>query len=67
MKRRTNVTPYFRYGDIDGELLPITRCICGAEWKPWSGMVLDWNDPTECPECGRKFTWSTSITIYEVL
>ena len=65
---KTDVTNNFSYGDVDGEQLPIIKCICGEFWWPWEGLVLsiDYNDPEECPSCHRKFVFSNKIIIYEI-
>ena len=51
----------------DDELLPLTRCVCGALFQPWDftlGVYAD--SPTECPVCGRRFYFSVQIHVYEV-
>ncbi len=39
----------------DDECQPI-QCVCGYGKDPWSFNISIYeNDPTECPECGRKY------------
>ena len=58
----------FDFGSIDGELLPLTKCVCGAKWSPWSGpgISIYEDSPNACPECGRKFYFAACIKVYEV-
>ena len=66
----------FQPGDIDSEYLPLTKCVCGAEFKtkskefPQMGFARgisiypDWADP--CENCGRRLYFSAEIRVYEV-
>ena len=61
-----DVTAEVRTGEIDGEMLPVTRCLCGAEWHPWEGPILHTGaeNPYECPECHVKLYFTNQITVY---
>lgn len=51
----------------DDELLPLTRCVCGATFQAWTftlGVYDD--DPNECDYCGRKLYFRPEIHVYEV-
>lgn len=52
----------------DDEFLPVTKCVCGTKFPVWSFSVSIYDDnPKTCPICGRKFFFSNSIRIYEVI
>jgi hypothetical protein len=54
----------FSPGNIDGDLLPITKCICGQEFELWDFSI--WNfEHSECPSCNRKLHFEVSVRIYE--
>ena len=61
-----DVTAEVRTGEIDGESLPVTRCLCGMEWEAWEGPILSvyGDDPYECPECHVKLFFSNQIIVY---
>ena len=63
-----DVTPEVRFGNPDDESLPLTSCLCGAEWKLWDGPILSVyaDDPTECPQCHRRFYFSLWVRVFEV-
>ena len=64
-----DVTTEVRFGANDDEYLPLTRCRCGASWEAWGGPTLCIypDDPTPCPECGRRYYFANGIRVYEVL
>lgn len=52
----------------DDELLPMTRCACGAKFAPWNFSIgIEKDYPNECPVCGRRFYFSVQIHVYEVI
>ena len=61
-----DVTAEVQTGEIDGESLPVTRCLCGMEWHAWEGPILSvyGDDPYECPECHVKLFFSNAVTVY---
>lgn len=62
-----DVTDQMSFENPDDELLPVTKCVCGAIFEPWSMMVSIYKDtPTECPYCHRKFVFQNIIRIYEI-
>ena len=68
MTQHIDVTDKVKICDADGEVLPLTECICGAEWDYWAGpFIHPYKDIllTECPECHRKFWFK--IHVYEVV
>lgn len=60
-----DITAEVRYGAIDDECLPLTKCACGAEWAAWEGPILQLgpDDPYECPECHAKLYWEQDIRV----
>ena len=64
----TDVTDQMGFSLNDDEILPLTKCICGATWKVWSGPYISIyeDDPYSCPKCGRKFFWSSNIRVFQV-
>ncbi len=57
--------PEFSYANPDDEMLPITKCLCGATFKAWEMNVSVYrDDPTTMPCCGRRVYWSQQITLH---
>lgn len=55
------------HGSPDDEILPVTRCVCGAKYRPWEFVISIYDDaPTEMPCCGRKVYFRQEIEIVEV-
>ena len=51
----------------DDELLPLTKCACGINFRPWDLVIgIERDHPTECPHCKRKLYFNVSIRVYEV-
>lgn len=64
---KVDVTDQMYFDFNDDEYLPITQCVCGAEFKPWSFIISIYEDtPKPCPKCGRKLFWESHIRVYEV-
>lgn len=65
MKR--DITELVEFQNNDDEYLPLTKCACGAKFKPWEFALGIYEDmPKTCPECGRRMIFSISIRVYEV-
>jgi hypothetical protein len=66
-----DVTDKMMFGLNDGGGLPIYKCICEQEFKPWEFPIFitsdnpNYLDFSECPSCGRRFAFKTEITILE--
>lgn len=63
-----DVTDRVKCDNNDGELLPLTKCVCGKKFTPWDfvlGIYRD--DPNECDRCGRKLYFRNKITVYQVV
>ena len=57
----------FELSNIDGEFLPMTKCICGAEFGYWDFTISIYKDYAKaCPKCGRKFIFKNTIKVYEI-
>jgi len=68
MPSQVDVTSQVRFGDVDGESLPMEKCICGKVWDAWT-FVLDIyaDSPSVCENCGRKFFFHNDIKIFQVV
>jgi DNA-directed RNA polymerase subunit RPC12/RpoP len=64
---RLDVTNKVSFGDPDGESLPLYKCVCGTEFKPWD-VIIDYEDGNwpNCHKCGRRFIFRNRVTVYEV-
>ncbi len=63
-----DVTNKVSFGDVDAELLPLTKCVCNRTFDLWDVTLSIYNDDlTKCPSCGRKFYFINKITVYEVV
>lgn len=57
----------YRWENPDDESLPLTRCACGVEYKPWNLILSIYHDePRDMPCCGRKLYFSNRVEIHEV-
>ena len=65
--QKIDVTDQVDFGDSDGEDLPLTKCVCGAEFKWWDQAVGIYADhPWECPKCGVKLIFSNNIRVFKL-
>ena len=65
-----DVTADVKFGAVDDECLPLTRCLCGAAWNAWHGPVLSYTSretAEECPVCLRRFYFTNDIRVWEVV
>jgi predicted RNA-binding Zn-ribbon protein involved in translation (DUF1610 family) len=63
----TDVTDKIDSGEIDGECLPITKCVCGEKFDAWSQVLSIYpGDPWVCPNCGVKLIFRCDITVYQL-
>lgn len=61
-----DITNRVKFGENDGEFLPLTQCICGCKFDSWDCILNIYRDmPFEC-DCGRKLYFSNKITVYEI-
>jgi len=66
---KTDVTSQVDFSNdcIDGEQLPLTKCVCGRGFPLWDFTISIYPDTaSECPSCKRKLIFSTKITVYEI-
>ena len=67
MIKKTDVTNQVRFDGNDDKLLPITKCVCGAKFEPWTFMIGVYDDePYACPICGAKLCFSWCVTVYQI-
>lgn len=68
MRKFIDVTKDLDWNNPDDECLPVTKCVCGAEFSPWKFFISIYDDtPYACPKCGSKFFWRSSIKIFQVV
>ena len=62
-----DVTDQIQVGDVDGELMAVTRCVCGKEYTHWFFYLSIYPDaPNQCDACGRRFYFTQTIRVFEV-
>jgi len=62
-----DVTDKVNFGDVDGECIPITKCVCGESFVPWDFIISIYKDDTHtCPKCNRKLYFSMKIQVFEI-
>ena len=65
---KKDITSKVMFSNNDGELLPITECICGQKFNFWEFAISIYEDsPDVCCNCGRKLFFSNTITVYEII
>ena len=63
----TDVTSLVDFQNNDDELLPITKCVCGKTFSPWTFNISIYEqDPSTCDGCGRKLFFRLGIRVFEV-
>lgn len=63
-----DVTSLVEFTSVDDESLPLVRCVCGHKFENWSFILSVYKDsPTACPYCDRKFYFTNSVRIIEVI
>jgi len=62
-----NISNLIRIGDVDGESLPLIRCVCGIEFPEWTFILGIYRDNAhQCPHCGRQMYFRNNIKVYEI-
>lgn len=62
-----DVTDLVQRGSIDDEVMPISKCVCGAEFPDWKFYISIYRDtPYHCPSCNRGLYFSMQVRVYEV-
>jgi hypothetical protein len=62
-----DITDKVKFGDNDGECLPLEQCICGYKFNRWSFIISVYEDISSiCPNCGKSLFFRTSISVYEI-
>lgn len=68
MSKHIDVTELVDFDNPDDESLPMTKCVCGEKFPVWNWSISIYDDnPTHCPECGRKFFFRQAIRVYQVV
>ena len=63
-----DVTNLVDFSGNDGELLPITKCVCGEKFVAWNFSISIYRENAySCPKCNRKLYLSLAIRVYEVV
>ena len=56
-----------RWENPDDELLPLTRCLCGAAYEPWEMTISIYpKNATVMPCCGRRLYFRQRIEVLAV-
>ena len=67
MAHNVDVTAQVNFHNNDDEYLPLTKCVCGAKFQPWTFVIAIYDDdPSACSKCGREFFFKLDIRVYEV-
>ena len=62
-----DVTKVVKFEDNDGEVLPLTRCVCGTTWPAWEFQLGVYRDLARgCPRCGRRLYFAMKVLVFEV-
>ena len=65
---RQDVTKHVDFAEVDGEHIPLTKCVCGAVFRAWDQVVSIYPErPWECPKCGDKLFFTCEIRVYKLL
>lgn len=63
----TDVTELVDFGGIDGEDLPLTKCVCGERFDYWDLTLHVYRDTArEMHCCGRKLYFRSTVQVLEV-
>jgi len=62
-----DVTDKVVFGGIDGESLPLLKCVCDRTFEYWDNVISIYRETTGgCPNCGRRFYFTNKVTIYQI-
>lgn len=63
-----DVTSQVDFGLPDDELLPLTKCVCGATFTLWHFNVSVYSDDaTSCAHCGARLYFTNSIRVWKIV
>ena len=48
-------------------VLPVLRCVCGAEFAVWLFAITSREAAQRCPRCGRRLYFTEAIKVYEIV
>jgi hypothetical protein len=64
---KEDVTEKVDFQNNDDETLPLTKCVCGAVFRPWDQFISIYPEtPWTCPECGAKLFFQLGIRVFRV-
>lgn len=62
-----DVTDLVDFGNSEDEYLPMLKCICGQKFGMWEHSISIYkDDAVECPNCGKRLFFRSSIKVYQV-
>ena len=62
-----DVTDKVDFQNAEDEALPLTKCVCGAQYPPWSEIISIYVDsPWVCPTCGVKLIFKSSVRVFQL-
>jgi len=60
------VTAQTETDDNDGELVPLTRCVCGQGDQLWEAILAPDRDAQPMPCGGARLYASVSVRVYQI-
>jgi hypothetical protein len=60
------VTAQVETGDPDGELVPLTRCLCGQTYEAWEQILAPYRDAPPMPCCGARLCAAVTVRVYHL-
>lgn len=68
MTEDINVTSFVEFNNADDECLPLTKCVCGYRFEPWTTIISIYRDtPWECPICRAKLYCSLNVQVFQIV
>ena len=62
-----DVTDQVEFGWNDEECMPITKCVCGANFEAWAYIISIYEEgPYRCRKCGVGLYFRPAIRVYKV-
>lgn len=62
-----DVTKLVDCGEVDGEFLALTKCVCGKKFEHGDQSIgIYKNDPWKCPNCGVEMIVQIEVRVYKL-